>query len=286
MGQPRDLAKAVGSRVAEAAKELSGALSGLSLVGISAAVLAAVALVGVTTDGLPVVVRNQPFAFATGIAVCVFIVAVSTVANVEGTTTTARVVRLSGVVLAGALASTVYMAAWGATEATPGRITVTFSGDTANLHYDAQVTAALLPSDDMLTVFVSTGTRAQLSSCGRLMPALADEQPRRGVEMDDGEVRARQATSEDEVASDPYGGDWMIVSRVGPDSTGTAVWSGSGVVDEGVSALCVKAVVPERCALGWTTDDGQCLVGSEAKESFWLIDLETAVTSLEIENVE
>ena len=40
--------------------------------------------------------------------------------------------------------------------------------------------------------------------------------------------------------------------------------------------MCIKAVVPARCALGWSTEDGRCRIGSEAKETFWLVDLRSA----------
>jgi hypothetical protein len=277
MGRARDLAARAGATVSAAATGLSEAISGLSLVGISAAVLAAVALVGVTTDGLPVVVRNQPFAFSSAVAVCVFIVAVSTVANVRGNSFTQWVVRIAGVLLAGALASTVYMAAWGATEATAARITVAFSGSAPDLRYDATVTATLLPSDDMLTVFAATGSRKKLaSSCGKLMEQLADQQPRRGLWVD-----RRQVWTADGSESVRFDGRWVTVARVGPDAEGTATWSGIGAVTEGADALCIKAVVPARCALGLTTDEGLCRIGSEAKEAFWLVDLDTAAGAAE-----
>lgn len=146
------------------------------------------ALVGVTTDGLPNVVRNQPFAFATGVAVCVFIVTVSTLSNVGGGGFVAWVLRAIGILLAGALASTVYLAAWGATEATAASMALAFSGDEPNIRYDATVTSKLLPSDDMLTVFITAGSKEDLSSCGVLQPELADEQPRRGVEVEESQI--------------------------------------------------------------------------------------------------
>lgn len=229
----------------EAPGKLSEAIASLSLAQVSAAVLAAVALVGVTTDGLPVVVRHQPVAFATAIAACVFIVTASTTLRGTNGASPGPGQRLLGLLVASLLALTVYVAAWGSTEATAARLAVTADGTGADRTFGVTATAELLPGDDLVRVVVTTGDLDVLATDCREAPEDAAETDTTAVE-----------------------------ARVGPDAEGTVTWT-ARVAPGAVEAMCVRAVVPQRCALSLAVGD-RCVIGSEAKLSSWLVDLSEA----------
>ncbi len=201
-----------------------------NLSAVAALIAGALALVGVTTDSLPALARNAPFALAAGVSVPVLLFLLSAALKSNGRLWE----QLSGVLVSLAVTFLIFMAAWVSTEATTPSLELTLTRETGSQTYSwtAKVAVDLMQSDEAAEVSVLRLERVEDCSAHASGAMLWHEQ-------------------------------------AGAPATGELDRSLAGEVDLAeTQAVCVVAKLSERC--GWRIDIAVdfCVINRPARSAF------------------
>lgn len=216
-------------RLKQALDDVKGFWGNLpNLSAVAALIAGALALVGVTTDSLPALARDAPFALAAGVSVPVLLFMLSAALKPQGS----RWGKISGFLVSVAVTFLIFMAAWVSAEATTPslELTLTRQADAHAYSWTAKVAVDKMQSDEAAEVRVLRLERVE--NC-----------------------------------SSRASGAMLWHEQAGAPATGKLNRSLAGeVVLTRTQAVCVVATLSGRC--GWRIGVDVCVIGRPARSAF------------------